>query len=257
MISFRSLRFVVVWVLFCAVSLVFAQSGDAIEIAKKVDELYRSGSSYAEVTMEITTPHWSRTLDMRAWSRGMDQTLIRILAPRKERGVGTLRLDTEMWNYLPRTGKVIKIPPSMMMSSWMGSDFTNDDLVKEFTLLKHYTFELITPTDAQPGLRYLEARPKPDVPVVWDRLVIVVKSDTLIPVRQEYYDEKGRMMREMTFTEVTRFGDRMVPAVMTLIPTTKEGHRTVIRYKDLQLDIPLKSDVFSLRNLRNPVGGEQ
>ena len=229
---------------------------EAVAIAKKVDELYRSKTSYAELTMEITTPHWARTLEMKAWSRGMDQTLIRILAPRKERGVGTLRLDTEMWNFLPRTGKVIKIPPSMMMSAWMGSDFTNDDLVKEFTLLKHYTFSLIAPPDAKTGLKYLEARPKPDVPVVWDRIVIVVRADDLIPVKQQYYDEKGNLMREMTFSDITRFGDRNVPAVMTLIPANKEGHRTVIRYTELELDVKLKDDVFSLQNLRRPIGGD-
>lgn len=228
-------------------------ASSAEEIARKVDELYRSNTSYAELSMEIVTPHWQRTLDMKAWSRGMDQTFIRILSPRKERGVGTLRIDTEMWNYLPRTGKVIKIPPSMMMSAWMGSDFTNDDLVKEFTLTKHYTFRLLEPEDREEGLLYLEARPKPDVPVVWDRILIVVQEKDLLPVRQMYFDEKGHLMRQMVFTEITQFGERRVPAVMTLTPATKEGHRTVIRYKDLRFDLDLKPDVFSLRNLRQPL----
>ena len=228
-------------------------ASSAEEIARKVDELYRSKTSYAELSMEIVTPHWQRTLDMKAWSRGMDQTFIRILSPRKERGVGTLRIDTEMWNYLPRTGKVIKIPPSMMMSAWMGSDFTNDDLVKEFTLTKHYTFKLLEPEDREAGLLYLEARPKPDVPVVWDRILIVVQETGLLPVRQMYFDEKGQLMRQMVFTEITQFGQRRVPAVMTLTPATKEGHRTVIRYKDLRFDLDLKPDVFSLRNLRQPL----
>lgn len=99
------------------------------EIVKQIDELYRSESSYSELEMEIITPHWERTLKMKAWSKGMEKTFIRILAPAKEKGMVTLRIGNEMWNYLPKTNKVIKVPPSMMMSSWMGSDFTNDDLV--------------------------------------------------------------------------------------------------------------------------------
>jgi hypothetical protein len=102
-------------------------------------------------------------------------------------------------------------------------------------------------------LLYLEARPKPDVPVVWDRILIVVQETDLLPVRQMYFDEKGQLMRQMVFTEITQFGQRRVPAVMTLTPATKEGHRTVIRYKDLRFDLDLKPDVFSLRNLRQPL----
>lgn len=163
------MRRMMVLYLVCAfvISPALSQTDEAaIAIAKKVDHLYRSETAFANVVMEIETPHWERSLEMRVWSEGMDKTFIRILSPRKERGVGTLRMGTEMWNYLPRTGKVIKIPPSMMMSAWMGSDFTNDDLVREFTLLKDYTFKLIRPESARDDRKYLEAKPRPDVPIV-------------------------------------------------------------------------------------------
>ncbi len=229
---------------------------EAVAIAKKVDHLYRSDTAFADVVMEIETPHWKRSLEMRVWSEGMDKTFIRILSPRKERGVGTLRMSTEMWNYLPRTGKVIKIPPSMMMSAWMGSDFTNDDLVREFTLLKDYTFRLIHPENAVPDHKYLEAKPKPDIPIVWDRVVIEVRAEDLIPVSQRYYDERGEMMREMTFTEIRNFEGRQVPSVLTLVPAHKEGHKTVIRYRELKFDVAIDPGTFSLRHLRQPVEGD-
>ena len=132
--------------------LVFAQGVDPVHdveaIVKKMDQLYRSETSHAEIEMQITTPHWERTLAMNVWTKGMDKTFIRIMAPKKERGVATLRIGNEMWNYLPKTNKVMKIPPSMMMGSWMGSDFTNDDLVKESSMLNDYTYKLIKPEDA-------------------------------------------------------------------------------------------------------------
>ena len=234
------------------IPLLQASNNRAEDIARKVDELYRSGSSYAELEMAIETPHWKRTLVMKAWSKGTDHTFIRILKPKKERGVGTLRVGTEMWNYLPKIGKIIKIPPSMMMSAWMGSDFTNGVRVRDFTLLKDYTFQMITPPDAKPGMLYLEARPKPDIPIVWDRLVIEVRESDLLPVSEQYFDEKGHMMREMTFTEIRDFGGRKVPAVLTLIPSAKPGNKTVIRYRTLTFNQPIQSDTFTLRHLRRP-----
>jgi len=211
----------------------------ALELVRKIDELYRSRSSYAQVEMEIVTPDWQRTLVLKAWSRGLDKTLIRILEPKKEAGVGTLRIGNEMWNYLPNTDKIIKIPPSMMMSSWMGSDFTNDDLVKEFTFVSDFTFRMVTPGGAEPGLVYVECRPKPGVPIVWDKIVIAVR------------DEKGRVARRMDYSEVKIFGRRTIPSVMEMVPQTKPGYKTVLRYRDIKFDLPLEDSVFSLRTLQS------
>jgi len=242
-------------VLFVLASLVARAAGqdEAREIVKKMDELYRSSSSYALMEMEITTPHWSRTLRIQAWSEGMDKTFLRILEPKKERGMATLRLENEMWNFLPKTDKVMKIPPSMMMGSWMGSDFTNDDLVKEYTFLDDYTFEMATVENAEPGVVYVKCVPNEGLPIVWGHIVIAVKKDTHLPLWQKYYDEKGTLMREMMFKEIKAFGKRTVPAVMELLPLHKEGQKTVVRYLEAQFDIPIKADTFSLRNLRTRI----
>jgi len=140
--------------LFTAQLPLFAESHaadiDVKAIVKRMDELYRSDTSQTNMEMQIVTPHWERTLSLRVWTEGMDKTFIRIDAPKKEKGVTTLRIGNEMWNYLPKTNKVIKVPPSMMMGSWMGSDFTNDDLVKESSMLNDYSYDLIVPDDAKP-----------------------------------------------------------------------------------------------------------
>ena len=226
---------------------------DVMKLVRQIDELYRSSSSYAEVEMEIVTQHWQRTLRMKIWSEGMDKTFIRILSPKKERGVGTLRIENEMWNYLPKTNKVIKIPPSMMMSSWMGSDFTNDDLVREYTFLEDYRFNLFTPQESREDFIYVECRPREGVPIVWDRVTIAVRASDYIPIWQKYYDEKGKVMRIMHFRDIRTFGNRHIPAVLEMIPQNKEGHKTVIRYLDIEFDREIEKDVFSMRNLRERI----
>jgi outer membrane lipoprotein-sorting protein len=227
-----------------------APADEAEKIVKKMDELYRSSASEALVEMEIITPHWRRTLKMRAWSEGLEKTFLRILEPKKEAGIATLRLGDEMWNYLPKTNKVIKIPPSMMMSSWMGSDFTNDDLVKEFTFIESYDFEMASPGSPEPGLVYVKCVPKEGLPIVWGHVLIAAQEADLMPVWENFYDEKGSLMREMVFKEVKAFGNRRIPSVMELTPTTKEGQKTVLRYLEARFDAALDPDIFTLRNLR-------
>ncbi len=221
-------------------------------LIEEIDQLYRSESSYAVFEMEIVTPHYQRTLAMEAWSLGTKKTLIRINAPRKEKGVSTLRIDNEMWNYLPKTDRVIRIPPSMMMSSWMGSDFTNDDLVQEFSLFEDYSYELTTPDSARDDLIYINCVPREDLPIVWGNIVIAARRSDHLPVWQKYYDEKGELMRIETFTDIRIFDGRKIPAVMEMVPQHKEGHKTMIRYLELKFDIEIGDDVFSLRNLRSP-----
>lgn len=233
---------------------VSAQADEEINIEKivrEIDQLYRSNSSYSELEMEIVTPHWQRTMAMDAWSIGMDKTFIRITSPAKEKGIATLRIENEMWNYLPKTNKVIKVPPSMMMSSWMGSDFTNDDLVKEFSLFEDYTYEIIRPEKAVDSLLYINCIPREDLPVVWGNVVIAATKESHIPIWQKYYDEAGGLMRIMNYRNIKVFGGRVLPATLELVPQNKEGHKTVIRYKLIEFDAKVEGDVFSLRNLRS------
>ncbi len=223
---------------------------DIEEIIERVDRLYRSSTSQGVIEMMIVTENWSRNLSMDIWSEGMDKTFIHITFPKKDAGISTLRLDDEMWNFFPKINKVMKVPPSMMMSSWMGSDFTNDDLVKESSMLHDYSHKLLEPEDNDPDHYYVELLPKKDIPTVWGRIVIKVRKEDFIPVREDYYDEKGKKMRVMTLKEITMFGDKKIPAVIELIPLNKENQKTVVRYKDLKFDEKLDEGIFTLRNLQ-------
>ena len=191
--------------LFCVLAPAQEPMPDVETIIKKIDQLYRSDTSHAEMEMHIVTPHWERTLAMTIWTKGMEKTFIRITAPKKEQGVATLRIGNEMWNYLPKTNKVMKIPPSMMMGSWMGSDFTNDDLVKESSMLDDYTYTFVTPEDASPDHIYVQLMPKEDSPIVWGKIVAAVQSSDYLPVWQRFYDEKGTLMLGYEFQEILNF----------------------------------------------------
>ncbi|GBE06614.1 hypothetical protein BMS3Abin10_02271 [bacterium BMS3Abin10] len=247
--------FRVVIIVLCAVLMssfsAFAQKGlDVREIVDKVDKLYRSDTSRSEVEMTVVSEHWERTFTMNIWTEGMDRTFIYITGPRKDAGISTLRIGSEMWNYLPKINKVMKVPPSMMMSSWMGSDFTNDDLVKESSMIKDYNLRFITPADAETDNYYIELIPKKDIPIVWTKIILIVRKKDYIPIEQSYFDEKGRKMRIMTFSEIKKFGSRSLPSVLEMRPLNKPKKKTVIRYKDLGFDVKLKPDVFTLRNLQ-------
>lgn len=219
---------------------------DAAALLKKMDELFRSKSSVATMKMQIVTPNWQRTLEMQSWTRGMDDTFIRVLSPRKDRGVATLKIDKEMWNYFPKINKVIKVPPSMMMGSWMGSDFTNDDLVREVSLVEEYQV-----TKSEEGENYrLTLIPKENTVTVWGRIEIVVNQQSLLPVEQSYFNEKGEKVRTMLFTEIRDFNGKKMPAIMTMMPLNKTGHKTVIEYVEAEFDVELPSNVFTLRNLQ-------
>lgn len=219
---------------------------DPADLLRKVDELYRGDSSIATMRMEIVTPNWQRTLEMQAWSEGMEKTFIRILAPKKDRGVATLKLDEEMWNFFPKIDKVIKVPPSMMMSSWMGSDFTNDDLVKEASLADDYFVELET-SEAEYQMTLV---PREDTVTVWAKIIVVVDRESLLPVRQEYFNERGEKVRTMQFLQIKTYGDRQLPSQLEMVPHNKEGHKTVIHYEALELDTEIDDIVFTWRNLK-------
>jgi hypothetical protein len=231
-------------------SNVFAAGPDLGKILDSVDRLYRADKSFATVEMRIETPEWKRTLEINVWAMGLEKTFIRILAPSKDKGVATLRIQNEMWNFFPKIDKTMKVPPSMMMGSWMGSDFTNDDLVKESTLLNDYESKLLTNTDKE---NYsIELKPKQNTATVWGKIIMVIKKDNSQPVRQEYYDDKGIKLREIVFKDVRKFGNKSIPAIMELTPFNKPGHKTIIEYKQLEFG-NVENSVFTQMNLQKRI----
>lgn len=221
------------------------------EIVDEVDRLLRGESSRGLVTLEIVTENWSRALEIRVWSLGTDYALARVLSPAKEAGTATLKIDQEVWNYLPRVDRTIKVPPSLMMGSWMGSHFTNDDLVKESRLIEDYDVEIAF-EGARDGVQVWEfaLTPLPEAPVVWGRIDMQVRKRDRMPTWARYYDERGRLERTVTLGDYRVMGGRLVPARMDVVPADEPAERTTMLYTELEFDVGLTPDFFSLRNLR-------
>jgi outer membrane lipoprotein-sorting protein len=224
----------------------------AKEIVDRVDRMLRGNSSIGSMEMEIQSTHWKRTLETKVWSKGTDQALILVRKPAKESGTATLKSGDNIWNYLPKVERVIKIPTSMMMGSWMGSHFTNDDLVKESRLIRDYTIEISFEGERE-GTAVWEftLTPLPDAPVVWGKIVLEVRQADRMPTWQRYFDEEGKLVRTLTFTDYREMDGRLIPTKMTMRPVDEPDEYTLVAYRDLHFDVPLEDDFFSLRRLRN------
>ena len=221
------------------------------QILDKIDKMYRGESSIGTYLMKIKTTHWERNLRIKSWTRNLDYTLIRIEYPKKEKGVATLKVENNLWNYLPKIKRVIKIPSSLMMGSWMGSHFTNDDLVKESTLANDYHHR-ITFEGKREGQEVYEITllPKEEAAVVWGKIIILIRKKDLMPLYQEYCDEKEKPVRKMILDDVKKMGGRLLPSSMKVIPYDKPGEFTEIIYVDIAFDMKLPETFFSLRNLK-------
>ncbi|MEE2846016.1 MAG: outer membrane lipoprotein-sorting protein [Gemmatimonadota bacterium] len=223
----------------------------AREIIDKVDRMMRGESSHGRMTVDITTEHWSRSLDMEVWSLGAEHSLVRVESPAREAGTATLFAGDEVWNYLPRVDRTIKVPPALMMGSWMGSHLTNDDIVKESRIVDDYDFEISFEGEVD-GVEVYEftMTPRPEAPVVWGRVEEQVRKRDLMPTWVRYYDDDGTLVRTMTFSDYKMMSGRLVPAVFHIIPADKPEERTSMTYHELEFDIDLDESFFSLRTLR-------
>ncbi len=221
-----------------------------LEIIDEVDRLMRGESSSGRMRMEIDTENWSRTLEMSVWSLGTEYSLIRVESPVREAGAATLKVENEVWEYLPRADRTIKIPPSMLLGAWMGSHFTNDDLVKESRIIEDYDIVISFEGDRD-GEEVWEftMTPKPEAPVIWGRIEQQIRKRDRMPIWAHYYDEDGTLSRTIAFSDFRALGGRTVPARMVIEPADGE-ERTVVTYLELEFDVGLAEDFFSLRNLR-------
>jgi hypothetical protein len=223
----------------------------ARDIVDRVDRLLRGESSHGTVTMAIVTADWSRSLDLEIWSLGTEYALVRVLAPRKDAGTATLKSGNDLWNYLPRVDRTIKLPPSLMSASWMGSHVTNDDLVKESRMIEDFDITIAF-SGNRDGVAVWEftLTPLPEAAVVWGRIEMQVRKADDMPVWTRYYDERGELARTMTFSDFRRMGGRLVPARMAIEPADKPGESTVLQYHELAFDVGLDPSYFSLQRLQ-------
>lgn len=221
---------------------------DLDAVVDHFEDLYRSDSSRSRAEFTITKPRRTRTMTMSVWTRGEEKTLVVIEASAREKGTATLKVDKNLWNYLPRIKRTIRVPPSMMLGSWMGSDFTNDDLVRESSYREDYVYELAGRSESPPGW-LVRFTARPDVVGLWQRFELVVSLDGLIPLKARYYDRKGRLARTLHWDLVTTFDGRRIPARMELVPEDKEGHSTEMVYLEMEFDLDVPESTFSLSRL--------
>ena len=240
-------------ILLSCASLSLAQELTPQEIVKRSDDLMRGDTQEGKYSMTITTPNWERRLELYVYSKGRDKMFIRILSPSKEKDTTTLRVQNEMWNYLPSVERTIKIPPSMMLQPWMGSDFANDDLVKESSVVYDYTHKIISEenTDGQ-DVYCIELTPKPGSAVVWYKRIMRINKKDFTPVRDEFYGKGDKLIKTLNYSKCKKISDRSIPAYWEMTSEAKQGHTTTIEIDDkVVYNKPIDDSVFSLQNLRS------
>ncbi|MAO65198.1 MAG: outer membrane lipoprotein-sorting protein [Balneola sp.] len=245
----KNLAALFIFLLISCSGLLYGQ--DATEIIRQMDEKMRGESLKAEMSMTIVRPTWERTVSMTSWSKDTEYSLILITAPARDEGTAYLKRGNEIWNWVPSVGRTIKMPPSMMMQSWMGSDFTNDDLVRESSVVTDYEHELVDEDSIDGRECYkIQMTPKPDAPVVWDRVDVWVSKEEYLQLRSEFYDEFGELINVMKGMNVKEFDGRMIPSKMEMIPQDKEGHKTVLEYESMEFNVGIPESFFSVQNMR-------
>lgn len=225
---------------------------EADALIRQMEDQTRAETNVATYRMQVVRPgDDSREFLMRSWDdRAGGRSFIHILEPRRDADTTFLKVEGNLWMYLPRLERDIKIPPAMMLNSWMGSDFTNDDLVRESSAIDDYSNTILAREPGPDGteLVTIESVPHPDAPVVWGKVVLQIRSDG-IPVRQQFFDEDGELVRTMTFEDVAVLGGRTLPTRMIMVPEDEEGHATILIIEDATFDEPIPDEIFTRANL--------
>jgi len=226
----------------------FAQ--DAKSIVKKADEKAKGNTSVSLISIQTIRPNWKREMTVKAWTKGNDLTMILVLTPAKEKGVVFLKKKKEVWNWVPSIERNIKMPPSMMNQSWMGTDFTNDDLVKEASILEDYNHTFLEDVEIEGRDCYkIQLIPKPKSAVVWGKVILCIDKKDYMMLHAEYFDEDGKLINTMHCSDIKMLGGRLLPAKMEMIPADKKGNKTILTYKSLVFDTPIADQFFSTQNI--------
>lgn len=236
-------------VTFCSTLISGAQSAE--EIIRKADEKYRGKSSYSEMTIDIVRPKWSKQMKIKGWTEGTKYSVSIVTSPAKEKGTVFLMRDKEVWNYMPTIDRTIKFPPSMMLQNWMGTDLTNDDLVKQSSILEDYTHKII---GEEPKEGYncwvIELIPKEEAPVVWGKVLIWVDKLEYMMLQSDYYDEDDFLVNQMIGSDIKEFSGKKLPSKLRVIPVEDEGQETILTYDKLEFDIKISNQFFTTNYMK-------
>jgi outer membrane lipoprotein-sorting protein len=229
------------------------ESRDAADIVRDAINHWRGLSSHGEMTMVIHRPDWERTMSMESWSKGEEQSLVRVTAPRKDRGNGTLIDDNNMWTFSPKVNRVIKVPSSLMNQSWMGSDFSNKDISRANDILEDYEHTLLSEVEQEDGVVVyeIESVPHEAAAVVWGRQVLRIRDDNVL-LEERYYDQDDALVKTLSTLDIRDMGGRMVAARQRMSKEDQPEEWTEISVDAIEFNIDLDDSVFTLSNLRNP-----
>ena len=217
------------------------------KLTRFLDELYRSSSSVGKIEILVKTETQERHLRMRIWSKGKEQSLVIIDEPAREAGTATLKVGDNLWNYLPKISRTIRIPPSMMLSPWMGTDFTNDDLVKKSSFEHDFESQIEGPSEEPKGWK-LVMNVKPGIVGRWQKIECLIDNEYL-PHIARFYDRKGRLARTFEYSDFRVLGGRKIPTHIRLVSEDQPGHETELRYLEMVFDVNLPDSLFSLSQL--------
>lgn len=232
-----------------ATNFSYAQTAD--EIITKADEKFRGKSSYVEMTITIIRPKWSKEMKMKGWSKGSKHSISVVMSPAKEKGIVFLMRDKEVWNYLPTIDRSIKFPPSMMLQNWMGTDLTNDDLVKQSSMITDYDKKIKSEEEKEGYMCWkIELTPKENAAVVWGKIITWIDKTEFMQMQSDFYDEDGFLVNQMIGSEVKTFGKKKLPSKLKIIPSDKPGQSTVITYSKWQFDISIPEKYFTTNYMK-------
>jgi len=229
-----------------------ADAPDARSLVKGALDYWRDTSSFLEITMSVHRPDWERKSRMKSWTHGEKDALVRFVEPAKDAGSATLKLGDEMWIYTPKLSRVIKLPFSMMAQSWMGSDFSYNDLAKSDELLLHFDCRVVGEEQHQGHKVYvIEALPHPNAPVIWGKESVRIRDDHLL-LEEAFFDQDLKPVKTLKATQIGSLGGKVYVTRMRMQKLEEAGHWTDIAYEQGSFGLELPRSLFTLANLRNP-----
>lgn len=224
---------------------------DPAEILDRMEQVMRGDSGYSEMSMKIVRPRYEREISMRSWHMGTDFTLVLITAPARDEGIAYLMRENDIWNYDPRIDRTTRLPSSMMAQSWMGSDFTNDDLVRDTDIIRDFEHTILRTEEVDGRESYvIEMIPKPGTPIVWGKVLVWVCKDDYLQLRAENYDQRFELVSTMIMDEIRDMGGRTIPTRITVTPAGKENEQTILVYRSMEFDIDIDENFFSRANMQ-------
>ncbi len=229
-----------------------AEERDAAQIVRDAVDHWRGLTSYTEMSMVIHRPDWERSMTMRAWTKGQDQSLVRVIEPKKDRGNGTLTDENSMWTFSPKVNRVIKVPSSMMAQSWMGSDFSNKDIARADDIIDQYDHAILKSEEIEGIVVHdIESIPHEDAAVVWGKEVMKIRDDHVM-LEHAFYDQDGELVKKLVSLDVGEMGGRTIAKRQRMVKTDNTEEWTEISVIDVEYEVDLKDSLFTLSNLRNP-----